>query len=63
MTEGETVKDHERNVARPYHDVRVGDEALDLCLPVSRPVAGTQEKMPLCLHDVLRKQPVILTFY
>ncbi len=59
----ETVESEERNVSRPTHELGVGDEAPDFCLPVSHPSNGKQEKARVCLHDFRGKQPVILTFY
>ncbi len=48
---------------RATHQLRVGDEAPDFCLPATQVVAGRQEKGEVCLHDFLGKQPVIITFY
>lgn len=48
---------------RPTHDLRVGDEAPDFCLPVTDASAGKVGKKTVCLHDYRGKQPVILEFY
>lgn len=48
---------------RPIHELNVGDEEPDFCMPVTRSVDGRQEKAEVCLHDYRGKQSVILTFY
>lgn len=45
------------------HELEVGDEAPDFCLPVSRTGEGEQQKDEVCLHDFRDEQPVVLTFY
>ena len=50
-------------MVRPTHELNVGDEAPDFCLPVTEAVDGKQQKKTICLHDFRGKQPVILEFY
>lgn len=48
---------------RETHELEVGDQAPDFCLPVSRAGSeGEQEKVEVCLRE-LRGKPVVLTFY
>ena len=50
-------------MVRPTHELNVGDEAPDFCLPVTEAVDGKQQKKTICLHDFRGNQPVILEFY
>jgi peroxiredoxin len=47
----------------PTHDLNVGDEAPDFCIPMTRSVDGQQGKSQVCLHDFRGKKAVILEFY
>lgn len=48
---------------RPVHELQIGDDAPDFCLPVTRAADGHQVKTTVCLHEYRGRQPVILTFY
>lgn len=48
---------------RLTHELQVGDEAPDFCVPVTRAVDGRQQKTRFCLHDYRGKKPVIIEFY